>query len=274
MFIRWKDAGKRQSAYLVKSVRIDGKPRHETIASLCSMQKEQGNTANAWVKFERAMQALDLDEQERAQIYRSFELKVPRPSQETIEQEAKTLAGWDAYFARLKANVVPDNPPVRTDMLPYSQNDTGLAIKWTVEQPRPKAGVSAKYTASLLKPDGEVVRLGTIEKQDLNGDLVSYRYDFWYQVHSALCLANVDYETYETALQMLDTWVELPPRETFIRLMLNKQQWAENSMQSDLKATYKKMTRLHEKDRDLTKLRKRGDKYLSKMLRSDSNVSK
>lgn len=272
MFLRWKVRGRRQTAYLVKSVRIDGKPRQQIIATLCTMQTEQGNAANAWVKFERKIQTLDLSEQEQAQVYRSFEEKVPCPTHEVIEQEKRNLAGWEAWAERLKANVVPNNPPMRIDGT-TTEEKNGLAIKWTVRQPVPKAGISAQYTAFLVKQDGEQVKLGKIDKRDLNGDLVSYRHAFWYQVHSALCLAHVDYETYEKTFQMLDTWIELPAREDFIGIIQSRQRWAKNSVQYDLRAVHNRFKNLSKKEREIDDVNARGSKILTEMQRSGSNVS-
>jgi hypothetical protein len=67
------------TAYLVKSVRVDGKARHETIAPLVSMQWNTEGDLIGWVKLEMKVQELTLSEQERAQIYRLFAQKVSRP---------------------------------------------------------------------------------------------------------------------------------------------------------------------------------------------------
>lgn len=103
MFVRWKKvrrANKRYAgkstpvtlhvAYLVKSERIDGKPRQKTIAYLASIKDYQIQYATHrryfWQRVKATLQRLTLTEKEVQAIEQALLLRVTIPTDEDIAE--------------------------------------------------------------------------------------------------------------------------------------------------------------------------------------------
>src|SRR6266699_646459 len=230
MFIRWKHGRHRYTAYLVKSVRKDGKPCHEPIAKLCSITSwDAAGGLIGWAHLELKMPELHLSEDEQAHVYKLFAQKIPRPPDEMLERKKREIAALLAQIDSYEKTVVPDTPPMRTESV---TTDEALSITW---KSRNIPHNNIEYTASLVRQGCEPVKLGSLMEYDLTG-----KYDgrFWFAVHRALCLAKVDYATYGKTIQMLETWVN--PPEDFINLIQRQLYYASYQVESEIKAAYRK----------------------------------
>ena len=94
MFVRWKKRKSHDekrsslSAYLVQSVRIDGKPRQKVLAFLGTLSCEEIEREHAgwWCSVEERLHGLHLDEETIEQVLQVLVQKTPRPSPEKMRE--------------------------------------------------------------------------------------------------------------------------------------------------------------------------------------------
>jgi hypothetical protein len=284
MFVRWKKGSYNTSAYLVQSERRDGQPRQTILAHLCTFPTRHmdGEHPAQWGEAEYQMRRLHLDEDAQEKVYQELATKTPRLSPERIEEAYQTYA---AAIQAEASSVVPDIPPAITEADTTEEEIFPYLIKWQVEQPRPKFGKPAKFTALLAKQvisSGRkrvqiVTRLHKEEMtlQDLQGifprgdgtTIVSHRWKrFWYQVHSALLLVPVDTSLYSAIITRLSTWVKQPAQEDFFAIIQELQQYEERTLSYQLDALQRSLNRLSKRGADLQTIRSRSESYLGKPL--------
>lgn len=108
MFVRWKKksradyrmAGKSTPvtlhvAYLVKSERVNGKPRQKTVAYLASIKDRSiqhvTHRRYFWQRVQASLQPLHLSEQEQHAIEAKLLERVPMPTEEAFNAEMQQL---------------------------------------------------------------------------------------------------------------------------------------------------------------------------------------
>jgi hypothetical protein len=101
----WRNPGMSFSAVLVRSERVNGKPRQKIVAYLGHI-KEKNLDSKAqrlyfWESVDRPLDALVLSPAERQQIEEEILQRVDRPAREVVEREKQeTLDKLRALFGR------------------------------------------------------------------------------------------------------------------------------------------------------------------------------
>ena len=276
MFVRWKAGRSWRSAFLIKSVRKNGKPRGEVLGKLCSARIEDEQFARPWAEAELNMIALGLDSAEQAHIRELLLQQMPRPSEEKIEQAKREVVQDAALLARM----VPDIPPI-IGKADTTEGDSPYFITWKVEQPRPKFGVPARYTAFLAKRgtvNGKSIvqivtrlHLKAMNELDLQGisklrngtTIVSHNWrTFWYQVHCALILTQIDESTYQSIMHRLDTWVKRPTQEELIDFIQDHLYWDNWLLQNKMRELERGMERCLKHSDELRTVLSHSSSYL------------
>ncbi len=272
MFVRWKkrksDDGQRSSlaAYLVQSVRLDGKPRQRVMAYLGVPQARSG----WWCDVEEKLYALHLNEGIRKQVLQTLAQKASRPSEEEMKEAYASRAAFREQYP--PPPVVPHTPP---PLVPSGtteeEEERPLLITWKVQQPRVQPRKDAQYTASLAKSvsiDGKnhlsiITSLGSLGAHNLQGDRWGWK-RFWYQVHGSLCLAQVDRETYHETIRLLSMWVKPPTPEELVQIIQHQLNADERSTQKHLESALVAVERWLKKSDDLRTVRSRESQYFGK----------
>jgi hypothetical protein len=191
MYVRWKQHNGTPSAYLMKSVRVDGKPKQQTIAYLGSAT----TPVWFWTSAEEKLATLDLSDQDKAKIYQALEAKCERPT-------AKDLADFKRQQEQWQAKRRPSIPPLlgTTDSSP--DHERPLFIKWD------KTFLDG-YEAHLAREtDGKIemiTKLGDFDRQPKKG-----MDQFWYNVHLNLCKIGADRDTYKETMRLLGKRFDVP----------------------------------------------------------------
>jgi len=108
MYLRWKVRGVgpatvTRSAQLVKSERVDGKPRQRIVAYLGALQDGARDVRARewfWKRLLPRLDALNLDAAERARIVAQIAEVVPRGTEVERLEEARSLAERQAAWQR------------------------------------------------------------------------------------------------------------------------------------------------------------------------------
>src|SRR5258708_25558402 len=121
MFVRWKKRttgqGYSLSAHLVKAVRIDGKPRHQVITHLCTLQSTTMQQLAPWLwqQVEARLQGVEIDAQTRERVCQAIAQNTPRATPEQMTAAAQpheqNIAQLPALFPSLKNSLPPVPPP-------------------------------------------------------------------------------------------------------------------------------------------------------------------
>jgi hypothetical protein len=281
MFIRWKKRKRSEGQdvfdiYLVKSERIDGKPRQKVLASLYTIESKDlpVEQPDIWGSLEYALQMLKMEEVTRERLFQDLAQKTPRPSPEAIQKSLTKKIAQE----RASTKGLPKDPP-----LLYSpevvKEDNVLFIKWGRDM------YGDTYYASLAKRldiGGEVqhtviTSLATIEGRYLKGmirhgdtlETPSEREEFWYQAHRSLCKAKVDYDTYHTTVRLLSYRVQVLKQDEMRQLVQKRLTTAEKHAQSQINAAIESFNRWDKRKRSLQDMRAFGEQY----YRLESSVS-
>lgn len=119
MYIRWKDKPRSPTwrhesatlhvAYLVQSKRIEGKPRQRTqyLACIQDWQIEMiSHRANFWQKALTSLQCAQISSEQRQVLEANLAKRVPRPSDQEIEEARRCAEAAKRYLAqRIKSRV-------------------------------------------------------------------------------------------------------------------------------------------------------------------------
>ncbi len=266
MFVRWKKRkGERSSlaAYLVQSVRINGKPRQHVIAYLGVPRAHAG----WWCGVEEKLHVLGMDEASREQVLQTLAQKATRPTAEQMKEADATRAAFREQYP--PPPVVPQTPPPLTISGTTEAEEEGpLVITWKA-RPSFKRGKSTKYTASLARSASGagairlsiITVLGSLDARDLQGERWGWK-TFWYQVHCALCLSDVDRDSYYETMRLLSRWVKPPTQAELARLIQDQLKTDEWSARWHLDRALKASDKWLKKGKDLRTVRSRESHYL------------
>lgn len=196
MFVRWKKrSGAYGETYLVRTVRINGKPRHQVITHLCTLKSAtmQQLDARLWGQIEAALEQVAIDASTKERIYQAIASKTPRPSPEQIAEAARLhqqhLAKLEAMFPNRRP-IVPEMPPA---IGPAVEPAGNYSVQWKRDAPARYQVFLVKLTPHHGPPRREIVtRLASIEEQHLLKQPVWSWRQFWYSVHCALCSQQVE----------------------------------------------------------------------------------
>jgi hypothetical protein len=110
MFVRWKTRpragfdGPLLSAVLVRSERINGKPRQKIVACLASIRETIIDNPYRryyfWRKVDKRLESLGLEKAEHERIVAALASRVPRPTEAELRQEDRERAESNAECHR------------------------------------------------------------------------------------------------------------------------------------------------------------------------------
>lgn len=265
MFVRWKKRPHRQSlsysltALLVQAVRIEGKPRQHVLANLGTLHSSQLDQEQPawWARLLQTLDRLQLDDTTRARILESIAQKTPRPANDLIDEVRTQRAYWASQIDT--SNRVPAVPPRFTETAQPTLPPGPLALSWKVDQPWPKRGLDARYHVSLVQKSENdrkthtLVQLATIFRCDLRGEsraLWPWK-RFWFNVHTALCFADVNHATYQECLHLLGAYVRLPTEPEWQELIAMTLKSRQRTVDQQIKEAIARTERLLEQARKL-----------------------
>jgi hypothetical protein len=226
--IRVPDAEKpyKLSAYLVRSQRINGKPKHQVLAFLGSLESEHLAEKKPawWVRVGQNLTPLNLDEYSTEQIFQALAQKTPRPTEEEMIVARKKDAAFEAYINKTLSHVGSDAPPLVRPECGTTEKEiedqSGLKFQWDKRGPyrNPMTGETTRerrYYLALTQRlnTGKytvVTKLGYVRATDLKKSLYGGWEEFWFKTHAALILANVERDTYDLAMRLIGCHVSPP----------------------------------------------------------------
>jgi len=265
------------SAYLMQSVRVNGKPRQKSIAFLISISRkdiEAGEISlQLWEHIVTTVIELALDEPTKEKVYAAIAEKTPRPPQaslEKAEQKAKELLA----SGKLPKPFVPmpSAPPLLGTKDTSNDTERPLYIKWINEH-------SGKYAASLIKETTDangkkqrirIAHLGPIKPNQFAKMHTNYRKEivvntewqaYWYQVHRSLSLAQVDRETYQETFRLLGKRVELPQPEELRQCIKAGYANERREIEVRMKELLEKHDQLEQKQQDFALIQQQSPVY-------------
>lgn len=197
-------------------------------------------------------------------IYQAIAQKTPRPSIDTLQKARKESEQWDAYFAS-----TPDKPKTPAFLTEDTTEEIdGLTILWERDGPYkdPITGAQTReelYHAWIARRNDKgkyevIAKLGNISPWAIENKRQGWK-EFWYHVHSALCLAGVEPNVYNAAVTLVALRIEYP--ENFKMLILEEQERAVKNANRKIDEYMSRVRKWMDKEKRLNKVQTLSQNY-------------